>query len=279
MTLGEKFIFFYIPKTGSSFTIDVFKKINKKLNGVNRLRFFFKRKKLMTTTIKSPNIRDRFYNYKTDQHTTISQAFENQKDNRKIVSIIRNPVYGYISRYEYKSYANPKMLQINSYKNIIKNNYPNFPNLTFEEFIDFSSFITEDNLVNHLNVKPKIKLGALSVQFIQMFAYDPIEVLRIVDYDFFEKGYDKKYFPHVSFLNNENLTNELYSLLINFGYPKSLVNFMFGSKKKNVSVKKPYNDYLNNSTKREIYELEWFLFSFFKDRSKDWLEKIDFAVN
>jgi hypothetical protein len=121
-----------------------------------------------------------------------------------------------------------------------------------------------------------MELGILSVQFIQMFAYNPKEVFEIIDESFFENGYHKKHFPSVSFLNNENLSNELYSLLRNFGYPKSILKFMLKEKKKNVSVKRPYNDYLSDTSIRKIYELEWFLFSFFNDRSDNWMQDIGF---
>jgi hypothetical protein len=268
MTIGNKFIFLYIPKTGSSFTINVFTKINKKLKGVNK--FFFQRKKLQTEMVKSKNIKARFYNYEYDQHTTISQIDRGLLKDKKIVSIIRNPYHAYVSRYEYGSYSNTKVLEIKEYQNLAKNNFPNFPDLTFNQFIDFSLLLAKDNLEKHIKIRPKIELGILSLQFIQMFAYDPKEVLRILDFDFFEKGFKAKYFPDILFLNNKNLSDELFDFLQNEGYPKSIISFIKVETKKNVSVSKPYETYLTKESVSKVKELEWFIFNFFSNRNGKW---------
>lgn len=267
MTIGNNFIFLYIPKTGSSFTIDVFKKINLQLKN---FKYLLKRKKLITHTIKSPNIRDAFYNFKTDQHTTLSQVPEEKLINKEIVSVIRNPYHGYISRYEYKSYAKSQILKNDLYKNTITSNFPKFPDLTFNEYIDFSKFMTEYKLKNHLKIIPKVEMGGLSVQFIQMFAFNPSEVFEVVDFDFFKNGLKTKYFPEILFLNNEGLSIELYDFLIRKGYPKTLIDFIKDEEKKNVSVKKDYESYLDEKSINKIQKLEWFLFEYFSDRNQSW---------
>ena len=274
MTLGHKFIFLYIPKTGSSFTLSVFNKINKRLKSSIGLLFIFKRKKLIARNINSTNIRDQFFNKKKNQHTTIEQIPENLLKDKQVYSIIRNPLYGYISRYEYKHYANPDWEKDEKYKKLVMSNFDNFPQLTFKQYVDFQNIISDDTLENHIKVRPKVKLGALSVQFIQMFSYNPNEVFKTIDFKFFENGYKDRFFPNINFLNNEDLSKELYNTLLELNYPKSLLNFILKSPKKNVSVKSPYNDYLDKDLIDELIHIEWFLFEFFPDRKESWLNAL-----
>ncbi|QSS96384.1 sulfotransferase family 2 domain-containing protein [Psychroflexus sp. ALD_RP9] len=272
MTKGDDFIFLYIPKTGSSFTLSAFSQINKSLKNY---RYILKRKRLSVKNINSANIRDRFFNKNKNQHTTVSQVHKNDLSRSKLYSIIRNPFYAYISRYEYKHFANPNWKSDSRFKNLVSSNFPDFPNISFKDYIQLSKILAKDKLDNHIQVKPKIEIGPLSLQFIQMFAYEPKEVLSVIDSNFFNNNKIDEYFPEVSFLNNENLSQELHSTLIKLGYPKKLINFILNSKKKNVSVKKPYNTYLSKEIVNDIQKTEWFLFDFFSDRSDAWFKAIN----
>ena len=269
MTKGNDFIFLYIPKTGSSYTLSIFKEINRKLN---KPKYFLKERKLKVKNIYSKRIRYYSITPEKSQHTTVSQISNDTLRKRQLYSIIRNPHYGYISRFEYKHYAKPTWKDDPKYVNLVKSNFPDFPNISFEEYIKLANIISNDKMHNKIGVKSRVTIGALSLQFILMFAFDPKKVLEIIDHDFFTNYKIENYFPEIIFLNNENLTSELYNVLLNHGYPRKFLNFMSNSGRKNVSVKKPYNSYLNNTTKNQIIEIEWFLYEFFFTHKSQWIE-------
>ena len=266
MIITDEFIMINLPKTGSTFAVskmfEVHGKINKDI--VYRIKNLGKKKEIKELLL--PNIKVETPLKHKDKHGTYSQIpKELLSEKRTIMSIIRNPYDAYVSRYKYKAYADPS--RGDEFFRIIRKDYPNFPDFSFSEYLQY---IQNRGVPKRIKIMGgndlSVDIGVLSLQFIQMYAIDPKKVLDVLDYDFFEKGFHKTYFPDIHFLKNENLSAELYDFLLNKGYKEKYIEFIKSSKKINVSVKDGnHQNYYTPADIKFIKSKEWFLFEFFPD--------------
>ena len=125
-----------------------------------------------------------------------------------ILSIIRNPFSRIVSSYFFKWWQN----NLPTDKKSILKFYPNFPDLSFDEYY---KYYTQFYSINHLHgIIPKIEIGTLSLFFIQFFAKNPDILLSEIDEDYFDNSLQIKDFNHINFIHQENLRLELKEFLI-----------------------------------------------------------------
>lgn len=263
MIITDDFIMLNIPKTASSFA----RKVIKEAYGVNNQSLFEKIsqmigfKKAPIKELILPNIKLSYLPRK-DQHGTYDQIPKKYKNsNREIISVIRNPFSAYVSRYTFQSWKKSEAPNIETIKRDYFNHYPD---LTFKEFLDLT-IINQSYRLQGVPLKKGVKLGGLSLQFMQMFCRNHKEAIQHIDKDFRSNGVFEKYFVKTHFLKTESINQDIFEYLKNIGFKESELSFIKSAEKVRVSNNKPWQDYMTDETISQIKEYEWLLFELFPE--------------
>lgn len=137
MLITKDFIVINNPKTGSSFVRKVLKKIytqrEQKYSWLKKksIAWQFIPEELIELKIR-PIVSTKL---PPNQHGAVSQIPEKYAKNKAIVSVVRNLYTKILSQYEFKWWQTNYHLFAN--KELIDNTFPNFPNLSLEEYVDF----------------------------------------------------------------------------------------------------------------------------------------------
>jgi len=263
MLITDDFIMLNIPKTASTFARDVIKKIyrgEKETKLVKGMRKFG----VELSPVKElllPNIK-KSYSNAVDQHGIYDQIPKKYlQTNRQIISVIRNPFSAWVSRYTFESWKKnqfPERVLEN------KKHFPNYPNLSFEEYLECMK-LEKKYILQGLELKPGVELSGTSIQFLQIFCKNHKEAIQNIDHDFMENGFYEKYFPNVKFLKTENINQDLYDYLLTVGFRKKEINWVLSEEKVRVSNKKPWQEFITSESKQQIIENEWLFFKLFPE--------------
>jgi hypothetical protein len=249
------------PKTGSSFARTIIKRVCH-----NRETIFDKiGKRLFNWPGKYEELffekQDKVYHYNLKgQHGTYRQIPKRYL-NRKILSITRNPFSRYVSTYLYgwwKKYPPGPM-------EIIKEFYPNYPELTFNDYYEMiHSFGIRDRLGE---LPLKCNIGMHTLQFIQFYSKSPSTVLSEISNNKSDYLDFKKIFPEICFLRQEKLNSDLKDFLKNCGYHERELSFIDSVGKINVTNKSQrdenYMEYYSDKLISKINERDKLLFNIF----------------
>jgi hypothetical protein len=211
--ITDSFVMLNFPKTGSSFARKLIKEAYSReydtgIRGVlRRLRLVRSR----TREVMSPHIDDTAQEEGyLDQHGTRRQIPPEYRG-RQIVTITREPVSRYESMFFFewwKSYPPAEVA-------LIKEKYPNFPDLTFDQYYEMShDFARRDRLCD---VETKIDLGICTIQFIQFYFENPAEILARIDNEYIDQEQWRDELADISFLRQENLREDLKVFLLKVG--------------------------------------------------------------
>jgi len=237
MIITDKFVMLNFPKTGSTFARKVIKRIYKKKD--LRLNNLIYKTGLFTPKIFElllPKIEEGNYTGIIDQHGKYRQI-PLKFIEKPIVSIVRNPFSRYVSSYFFKWWQ--KVLPVDL--KTIQKFYPNFPNLSFNEYYDFNY---QFNRVNHLHgITSKIDIGTNSLYFIQFFSKNPDSLILKLDDEYFNTTQYIDDFKHIHFIHQENLSVELKEIMLNIGIKETEINFIDKLEKVN---KTEYPDNINS---------------------------------
>lgn len=262
MIITDRFILLNLPKTGSTFTRNVIMKLFKEDNPGLADKVFWKLniRKKNAEELKLANVKVNFRNNK-DQHGIYDQIpLKYKESGREIVSNIRDPFTAYISRYNFESWKKHKWPNLEERKK----KYPHFPDLTFPEYVDAANMDLRHRL-QRVELPRGIKIGGLSLQYIQMFCRNHIDLLSNLKKDFKNDSSLKDHFPEITFLRQENLNEDLYEFLLRHSWSHEDLAFILKEKKKNVSTTDQYKNYLTEEVVDKILELEWFLFELYPE--------------
>lgn len=250
MIITDQFIMLNFPKTGSSFSRKMIKKAyaNAQTENTN----------LVCEELILPNIRNQIAQGKSDHHGTYSQIPEELR-NRIVFSIIRNPLDRFLSLFAFGAWKQSPPIPLSE----IRKQFPNFPNLEIDDFIRLQNQSIKYRVGFDIG---KIEIGIQSIQLVQMFFEEPEVILKKL----FTGSYSSKdeilsEIGNIKFLKQENLRDELISLLIGFGFAKSELQFIETEKASNItnydgfSKSKLITDNLNSylSEKEWLYNLLW----------------------
>ncbi len=235
MILHSKFVMLHLPKTGSTFARMVIKKAieNKNSNAS------FLKKIGMRLDISSPEGYDEHFvpsfagNRPKSEHGSYEQIPKEHRG-KPIVTIIRDPYSAFLSRFEFRQRAK----DLHFMNDRLSEKFPNFPDLTLEEYIDFNKFEIEMNYVERGLIPEGLKVGGLSLQFIRLFFKNPNEVLQNLSQEYLESDAYKKDIAPITFLRQSHLKEDLYQFLLEKGFKPDEISFIFDSPKANVSKSK-----------------------------------------
>ncbi|MEQ8909255.1 MAG: sulfotransferase family 2 domain-containing protein [Vicingaceae bacterium] len=264
MDITEDIVFLYLPKTGSTFTYNALRTVKKNIQFDFLYRLKSGAKMLKLKEFSHYNVYFKHQPKVKEHHGTYHQIpMKFLDDNHEVVSIIRNPFENYLSQYHYGVFKSlPK--QFEGLKEKLIYSLPEFPKISFEEFIiDYTKTFLELEYDSH-QIEFKNRIGVLSYQYIHFFAKEPLKFIKILNHNKVEELNLSNYFYPVRFLYNENLNHMLYELLKEKGYQDKHIEFIKGAEKKNVSKKSiEYESLLTDKLKNYILEKEALLFKLF----------------
>lgn len=264
MIITENFVFLHHAKTGGTFITEVLRKLNRNLSRQKNLG------KQTLIELMNPNtIRVNSRNRLT-VHGTYEQIPEEYRE-RSILSCIRNPFDRYVSLYEYRQWQRKAFTN----QKIISDKFPEFPNLSFERYIEFVNMIDLPQRPHY--DKLSVDIGLQSYGFIQMFAKNVLKTIQSLDEEYIENGNFVIDMPTIHFLRMENLNQELYEALLGFGYPQDLLDFILHEKriypgKKTRKETQTWTKYYDKALYERIRYHERFLLKIFKEYDRAWEE-------
>jgi hypothetical protein len=253
MIITESFVWLNNPKTASTFIrktlSELYNRRGKSLVALWRLR------NRWMVELEVPELRPKagLRAGKLTPHGTINQIPEKYVY-LPVVSAIRDPVEKYLSLYSYADWKKTDQLPVAL--DVINKKYPNFPELSFEAFVDYTNdFYGNNRLVIGASV---FNLGPMAADFLRFFCYS---------YDSNESAF---YFQtwealcsqlaKVIFFHSRTINLELYNFLLDLHFDSSDVDFLLSKSPENVSDKIKLTS-VNNSLRDCIRKREWLLTS------------------
>lgn len=264
MLVNDDFILLNLPKTGSSFTRKVLKEVHNKIKWDLSYRFQKNSKTHVLKELLLPNIRAEFAVLGKDQHGTYQQIpKEYLNSKRKVISVFRDPIEAYISRYYFQSY---KWVAKNNdeFSNILTAKMPSFPEISFDEYLNQFTEVYLEQGFKKMGIPVNKNIGLLSFQFIHFFAIDPISFFTKIQEQSIAEIDLKLYFPNIHFLFNETLSDDIYNCLMKFGYSDKHIQFIKYAEKENVTSRdKSIEELLSIDNLKTIQEKDQLLYRFF----------------
>ncbi len=184
----------------------------------------------------------------TNVHGTWEQIPDEFRD-RPVISCIRNPFDRYISTYEFRNWIEPKP------DNLVKilAQYPAFPELSFKQYLEFINVFDINSRTGHELLK--VDIGMITYAFIQFFFKDPMRTIETMDEGYLGSEQHRCDMAGVKFLRTENLNQELYDLLLEFGYEERDISFIIDEPRVNATPQRKGKNDWERYYDRELYEL------------------------
>jgi hypothetical protein len=228
MIITESFVWINFPKTGSTFAREVFRSMYavSSFDFGKRLQFRgrWMREELVPET--RPNFGQRFG--RPTPHGRVAQI-PTGFHHLPVVSAIRDPVKRAYSLYTYGDWKKSDQLPA-TFEEICEA-FPAFPDLSFEDYLDF---IRRFRGRNKISVGGSTyTLGAQSVDFVSFFARSENQELRLPAFASWETLAQQ--LAEVRFLHVEDLNHQLFDYLANLGFPKRYLRFILSMRKINES--------------------------------------------
>jgi len=257
MIITDKLVFLHSPKTGGTFVSEVLKKLQRRLSAkYSQPKPKYKDLRLLIFDLHN-------FRLHLTQHINYCRIPVKYKT-RPILGCVRNPCDRYVSQYEFRNWErNPPVK-----KRYILKAFPNYPELTFGEYLEFTNTI--EIKARRYAKELKADIGIYTFHFIQMYFKDPRKVFNKIDEDYINSEAYKDDMPNIIFLRTENLNGDLYRALLSLGYDEEDIAFILneekilpdsGRRRADQDWKKYYNPELLNYVKRK----ERFLFKLFPE--------------
>ena len=164
MIIADKFVMLNMPKTGSSFARKAIKQVYK-----NRRDSTWYGKYLGKLGMNAPGYSELFLKNKRGALNQHGHFFEvpPQYKNKVIVSVVRNPYQRAYSGYRFGFWKQ----SCEEYP-WVRDIFPTFPDLTFEEFLEMRRYEMEEKK-EQFGIDPKLPVGYQTFRFIQMYFKNP----------------------------------------------------------------------------------------------------------
>ncbi len=237
MLITDQFVLLNLPKTGSTFARKCIKELYKSkfrrlpIKEQFAIRLGFKPpliKELLIENIKvKSDVADKGA---VDQHGTYAQI-PTEHLHKQIVSVARNPIDGYLSRYDFESWIRYPPCPLP----VIRNRFPHYPGLSFEEYLELTDMAIPYFVGHGI---PSAEIGLLSIQFIQMFFKSPELVLANITDEYIDSDQVFEDLAEIRFLRQENLKEDMKLFLKDYEFSIEDLDGIDRINKVNVSRRK-----------------------------------------
>ena len=234
MIITDKFVYIHMPKTGGTFVETVLHKIHEARGDVFERRradqaprrrplreWFQKRRPVFLELYNQAGGND------WNQHGHVSQI-PPEHAHKPILTTLRNPDDRYVSQYEFEWWKQNPGSFFRHFETL-KERYPNYPELTFEEFVTLSNAYSADEI--NLRFEPDDQLGRHTVQFIKYFYRNPALLTEIDAAYLAEKRYEADLAQNLHYTFTHDLNQQLYDFLRTMDYAHEEIAFVLQHKK------------------------------------------------
>ncbi len=265
MILTNDFVFIHFPKNAGSFVTQCLKKIydgRSDKTGSKKIADYFYYLFDRERTNYSKKYMSKALAYTGEKIKTQHQGCDEiprKHQNKPIVSTIRNPFDRYVSQYKFGWWKRNPVLK----KEKLKQFFPNFPNLDFSEYLDLVLNYNLENTKQKNNIT--LDIGIYSLYYIKLFGKNYLELLSSINsIDELEVNH----FHDADFLYQENLRNDLFQYLKQFGWPEERLEVIYKHNKVNTSRDDfSYRKYYSQDNIDLIKEKEALIFNLFPSYS------------
>jgi len=207
MIITDRFVFLHVPKTGGTFVTSILEELHSKTEDYH------------FDTAKEND---------SDKHSLLG-AIPDKEINKPVLVCVRDPFDHLISMYEFKWWYEDKDGFFLHKK--VKEKFPSFPELSFEEFIyainDWSILNTAGWIEKNKNILIKNNIGSLTMWYLPAIFYQPMNVVRNVKKFMFGNPY-RNVSSNIHIIHKENLNVGLHNFLSQMGYKSEDIEFIIG---------------------------------------------------
>ncbi|MFZ1694489.1 MAG: hypothetical protein WAT74_14935 [Flavobacteriales bacterium] len=260
MIITERFVMLNFPKTGSSFARQVVKQAHFHHPPSLRQRIGWRLgapQRMLKDVLVKPNLfnAEQAARAKEVAHGAYSQIPVEHR-NKTIVTVVREPMARLVSLYEFKAWA--KAL---SGIDAVHAAFPQFPELSFAEYFDLQM-----GAAYQASIPPgmRTEVGPLTLQFIRMFAHDPLRTALALHDGLDLRREWRAHFPRIHFLRNEHLNAQLRSFLLGQGYTRESLRFIDQKERVNRTDRSQAR-YFTPAMMQEVRHRERFFYQLFPD--------------
>jgi hypothetical protein len=258
MIITDRFVMLNYPKTGSSFTREILKQIHHTYDSAPSK--VLKKLGLMNKPPMTELMVSKGRGITNSQHGNYSQIPEEHRQ-KKLVSVVRNPLQRYISEYLYGWWKkNP-----DAFRAEIDQGFQHFPDLSFQEYYELIS--------RSARSESGLDIGYETTRFIKFYFRNPKEVLGKLDAAYIESRRYRDDMPDVAFLRQENLNNELFEFLLGIGYPEKDIAFIKSAQRINVTHRErdqlAVRDFFTEQMKEDVRKRDQLLFALFPEYAEE----------
>jgi len=268
MLVTPDFVMLNFPKTGSTFSRKAIKEVYARDPGLKRNRLilsFFGNKPvrdllLIPEFTGMPPLESQ-PSWKS-QHAGYSQIPKKYR-HLPVVSVVRNPYSRVLSKFRFKFWTKKQSFTIDSE---FSRKFPNFPDLSFEEYLDFNDYLVKKNFAAwHIDAD----IGQQSLVFLRMYYEDLPRIFSLLEEDKRAKIINSV--KSLVFLRQENLTNELIAFLKPFGLTEVGENIILKMKPANVTegIREKGLE-LTDDHRDRIRKSEWLIFDVLRNKGIDY---------
>lgn len=273
MIITDDFVFIHYPKTGGTFVTDVLKRLYQYKKRYRYLNTVLP-KRIQNKVLSFAEIRKRIQGFiHTKNHGTCHEIPERHR-NKPILATVRNPYDRYVSTYKFEWWKKYPEEDFEIYTvEELKNKCPNFPDLSFEEYIYLWNSIWLPEKIKYLNVQSKESFGLETFDFVNFFFKNPQQVLSDIyqnyeDYVSAERYRSDMFKTH--FLRTDHLNQDLYNFLLSIGWDKDQILFILDlpkhyPKEGGRSAEQKWEKYYTPELKSTIKQKERLIFEIFPE--------------
>jgi hypothetical protein len=259
MLITKDFVMINFPKTGSTFCRTALKHIHTP----TKRQEFWGRFGLWRPELEELKMFPYYHNEaaskaigRVSQHGTFHQI-PKAHAGKVVMSVVRDPAAKAVSDYEFRDWASHPFPNVEWWKE----RYPNFPDLSFEEYMD--KVLNKGQGLDQPEGMRAV-VGNQTSEFIRFFARDPQKtMLALRDDTDLAKDYDL-HFPKIRFLHTEHLSAELQEFLLEMGYARPRVDVIPRLRKVN-TTKRKRKTYWTPQLRAEFQHSERFFYQLFPE--------------
>ena len=227
MLFTDTFTYIHEPKTGGTFVTHALKRIHGGLVDVRPTRtrgpvlrrlgldsLVFDAERMRTPEPQGASVTRYGVLYNWNDHGTCSEIPRRFR-RRQILATARSPFETYVSLYLFGWWRRPDAVE--RYERMVADldrRFPRFPELSFAEFMDL------------LGIEAGGGPGFLTQRFVTYYFRRPQKALGVIDDSYIESCRYRDDMHQVRFLHTTRLNEELYELLIEFGYDRADIGFI-----------------------------------------------------